>query len=163
MLDQCATPDPKKRPKIGPSTPNNQLRTPKKAPQISKDLSFTPKKTTNTPKKVPGIPRKRISDKRQLLVFQALEVVGFAFGEFIKECITSSDEVIQDRLRKFYGHGGPATVLKLWMDRFSNHARWDATLADVVIDYAGGRLCKEIKRLTTSKRNKKDDVKGKEA
>ncbi|KAG0195873.1 hypothetical protein BGX31_005733, partial [Mortierella sp. GBA43] len=75
--------------------------------------------TTTTSQNLPAVSRQ-------------LERHGFSLRDFLVEAFKSEDEVVKDRVGKFYRWEGPSAVVKIWSERLSKHQL--APFHDVIID-----------------------------
>ncbi|KAI8348213.1 hypothetical protein B0O80DRAFT_463323 [Mortierella sp. GBAus27b] len=52
-------------------------------------------------------------------VFRHLERNGFSLRDFLVEAFKSDDELVKDRVGKFYRWEGPSALVKIWSERLS--------------------------------------------
>ncbi|KAI8354354.1 hypothetical protein B0O80DRAFT_498362 [Mortierella sp. GBAus27b] len=84
--------------------------------------------------------------QRLRAVFRRLDENGFSLRDFLEEAFKSDDEMVKDKVGRFYRFGGPSALAKIWSERLSTDRL--AAFHDVILDIVLKQTEIELKRVT---------------
>lgn len=111
-------------------------------------LSFTPAKMTlMTPIVFQNVHSSTTPASQNLrAVFRHLDQHGLSLRDFLVGAFGSEDEMVRERVGRFYRWGGPSTLVKIWGERLSGDRL--ATFHNAILDIALKQTATELKRIT---------------
>jgi hypothetical protein len=86
------------------------------------------------------------TSQRLRAVFRCLDENGFSLRDFLEEASNSDDEMVKNRVGRFYRYEGPSALIRIWNERLSMDQL--TTFHDAILDVALRQTAAEYNKLT---------------